>query len=115
MRIIRVNIIFTGLQKNVDDFYRLIDFYFQPSRSESYGLAVLEASYYGLNIVTSDIEVFRETLSEYSSHHTVKLSESRAIVDIFVKNQKTNFLLTKSCYWNKKQIPYIERDIYTLV
>ena len=115
VRIIRVNIIFTGLQKNVDDFYRLIDFYFQPSRSESYGLAVLEASYYGLNIVTSDIEVFRETLSEYSSHHTVKLSESRAIVDIFVKNQKTNFLLTKSCYWNKKQIPYIERDIYTLV
>jgi glycosyltransferase involved in cell wall biosynthesis len=114
-KIMRENIIFTGLQKNVDIFYRLIDFYFQPSRSESYGLAVLEASYYGLSIVTSDIEVFGETLREYSSHHTVKLSESRAVVDILLKNQKTNFLLNKTCYWNEKQIPYIERDIYTLV
>lgn len=107
-------IVFIGLNKNVGRFFELIDFYLQPSRSEAYGLAVLEASYYGVNIVTSDIPVFVETLEGYSGHHKVSLNDT-SLCKILQENVKTKFLNKKTCVWKTLPTQFIETDVYQIV
>lgn len=44
-----------GFVKELNDFYAGLDVYVQPSRSESFGLAVLEAMRFGLPLVATDV------------------------------------------------------------
>jgi len=51
---IKENIIFKGYQKNVSEYCENAALYFQPSRLESHGIAVIDAMAHGLPCVTSD-------------------------------------------------------------
>ena len=111
LQIILESIIFTGLQSCVNEFFSQIDLYMQPSRSESYGLAVLEASHYNLKITTSNIAVFYETLKDYTGHDVIDLNDD-SILEYLQHNINSSFPTHKSYGWKVVQHPYVEHDIY---
>lgn len=53
-------VVFLGYKKNVIDYLRLYDIYMMPSRTEGFGLALLEAAAAEKAIVCSDIAIFKE-------------------------------------------------------
>jgi glycosyltransferase involved in cell wall biosynthesis len=53
-------VLFAGFQQEPDAYYNLFDVFVLPSRSEGFGLVLLEASSKNLPIVCSDIPSFRE-------------------------------------------------------
>lgn len=58
------NVDFIGLITDIQGFFRSIDVYAQFSAYESFGISVLEAMYYGVPVVVSDIEGFKEVVGE---------------------------------------------------
>jgi L-malate glycosyltransferase len=53
-------IIFSGFRKNADIYFRHFDFFVMPSKSEGFGLALVEAVREQVPVICSDIPVFRE-------------------------------------------------------
>lgn len=53
-------VFFLGYKENILDYLRLYDIYMMPSRSEGFGLALIEASSVKKAIVCSDINIFEE-------------------------------------------------------
>lgn len=112
LQIILESILFTGLQNCVHKFFSQIDLYMQPSRSESYGLAVLEASHFNLKITTSNIAVFYETLKDYTGHDVIELNDD-SILKYLQKNINSSIPVTKNYDWEIVQHPYVEHDVYS--
>ncbi|ARS54108.1 glycosyltransferase [Kushneria konosiri] len=67
---------FTGYRSNVASFLPYYDIYVMPSRSEGFGLALLEAMAAHLPCVCSDIGVFREIMGEQASFFTLENIDS---------------------------------------
>lgn len=57
-------IYFAGYQKNAFRYMPYYDVYAMTSRCEGFGLVLLEAAYYSIPTVCSDIPIFRELFSE---------------------------------------------------
>jgi len=75
------NIIFYG-NLNEDEmkyFYSEIDIYLCPSRSESYGVSVLEASSFGLPIIASDVGGLPELIENNINGFLVEVNNEIAI------------------------------------
>jgi glycosyltransferase involved in cell wall biosynthesis len=77
-------VFFLGQKRNPFPFFTFFDIYLMPSRSEGFGLAVVEACSLVNKVVISDITSFRELFSSYNgkgfyffdSDSSVSLSES---------------------------------------
>jgi glycosyltransferase involved in cell wall biosynthesis len=55
---------FAGYKADAYRYLPLYDLYLMPSKSEGFGLALLEAAEYSRNIICSDIPVFREIFTD---------------------------------------------------
>jgi glycosyltransferase involved in cell wall biosynthesis len=55
---------FCGFLNNAQEYFRYFDFFIMPSRSEGFGLTLMEAVRQKIPVICSDIEVFKELLSE---------------------------------------------------
>jgi glycosyltransferase involved in cell wall biosynthesis len=51
---------FYGFRRNVSDYFHYFDFFVMPSRSEGFGLALIEAVQQKVPVICSDLPVFRE-------------------------------------------------------
>jgi L-malate glycosyltransferase len=56
--------LFLGARDNVDGYFRFLDVYAMTSRSEAFGLSLVEAVSAGVPVVCSDIATFRELFDE---------------------------------------------------
>jgi glycosyltransferase involved in cell wall biosynthesis len=56
--------LYTGFRSNAISCFHLFDIFIIPSRSEGFCLTLIEAAQQGVPVVCSDIEVFRELMSE---------------------------------------------------
>ena len=52
--------IFTGFKENAVNYFRHLDFFLMPSRSEGFGLALIEAAQQKIPIICSNLKVFTE-------------------------------------------------------
>ncbi len=57
-------ILFCGYRSNAASYFRLFDFFIMPSRSEGFGLALVEAVQQKVPVICSDIEVFKELFTK---------------------------------------------------
>jgi glycosyltransferase involved in cell wall biosynthesis len=57
-------VLFLGFKPNAIDYFRYFDLYMMSSRSEGFGLCVLEAASQKIPVVCNDLSVFRELFSE---------------------------------------------------
>lgn len=73
---------FIGFVDDVDRFYKKSSLYFQPSRVESHGIAIVEAMAHGLPVVASNSGGIPESIVEGWSGFTSQHSD----VDGFVRN-----------------------------
>jgi glycosyltransferase involved in cell wall biosynthesis len=81
------NIYFLGYSKDVDSFYTEAVVYLQPSLIESFGLSVLEAMYYRLPSVVSDIGGLPELIVNGKTGFVVNVEKNEEMVN------KVNILL----------------------
>lgn len=58
---------FVGEVQNTEDYFNNTDIYIQTSKYEGYGMALIEAAYFGLPIVTTDVGVVGEVLVDGGS------------------------------------------------
>ncbi len=78
-----IELVLMGTVQNVHEYLENSDLYFQPSKSEAFCLAAVEASLYSLPIFTSSLPVFDEVFQEYSGHFKLPiLGEDLAIEDV---------------------------------
>ena len=54
---------FSGFRKNAKDYFHLFDVFVIPSRSEGFGLTLIEAAQQRVPVVCSEIKVFRELMN----------------------------------------------------
>jgi glycosyltransferase involved in cell wall biosynthesis len=66
--------LFFGFRNNAKVYFRYFDFFIMPSRSEGFGLALIEAIQQKVPVICSDIPVFKELV--YSDEVTFFESES---------------------------------------
>jgi len=55
---------FVGYTSNVLPYYKLMDFYIMSSRSEAFGLCVIEAASLGIPLICSDLPIYTELFAE---------------------------------------------------
>jgi glycosyltransferase involved in cell wall biosynthesis len=60
--------LFCGLQENAVRYFRYFDLFIMPSRSEGFGLALIEAVQQRIPVVCSDLKVFKEILSDSEAY-----------------------------------------------
>lgn len=56
--------LFCGFQENAVRYFRYFDYFIMPSRSEGFGLALIEAVQQRVPVICSDLKVFKELLSD---------------------------------------------------
>lgn len=70
-------------------FYTKAEALIHPSLSEGFGLPLIEAAYFNLPVIASDIEVFHELLGDqYLSFDPTKVDDIGAKINYFVENKK---------------------------
>jgi glycosyltransferase involved in cell wall biosynthesis len=60
--------LFCGFQENAVRYFRYFDLFIMPSRSEGFGLALIEAVQQRIPVVCSDLKVFKEILSDSEAY-----------------------------------------------
>jgi len=83
-----VNFSLPGNVTNVSDYLAYSDLYFQPSRSEAYGLSVVEASLYDVPIIVNKLPVFEEVLYGYKKSIHLSLFDELDVKDLVAQLQK---------------------------
>ncbi|MBF4470274.1 glycosyltransferase family 4 protein [Flavobacterium sp. HJJ] len=93
-------IIFFPYLKRPYNYLHLFDVYIMPSRSEGFGLAMVEAALTRTAIVCSDIEVFREIFTEdeatFFTLEDIKSLDYAITESLETKNMKSNNALLKA-------------------
>ncbi len=70
-------------------FYRNAKALIHPSLSEGFGLPLVEAMYFNLPIIASDIPVFKEILdNRYLAFNPDRIPEMRRKIEFFINNQQ---------------------------
>lgn len=72
---------FVGFQKNVNDFLDSIDVYVQPSRSEGFGIAVVEAMSRELPVVVTPVGSLGEIVDDKQTGIIAKKAEPKSVAD----------------------------------
>ena len=102
---IRLNV--PGIVSDVHSWLSEADIYFQPSRSEAFGLGLIEASCHSIPIVTSDLPVFTEIMLGYAGHYSIAC-HGRKNLNVKQKHMLKNAIMRKRVgerfYW--KVYPY---------
>ncbi len=100
------NIIFLGQLEysKLLEFYPQMDLMVFPSYLETVGLPLLEAAYFGLEIIASDLPYAMEAVSEYNGASFVKHDDARTWADAIIsayENQKKydGFLPNQNNSW----------------
>jgi glycosyltransferase involved in cell wall biosynthesis len=85
---------FAGPSSSVAEFYEAADIYFQPSRMESFGIAVLDAMQYGLPTVVSSVGGLPELVSSGMNGYLLAEDDicgyADAILSLAVDRDKRN-------------------------
>ncbi|WP_189519698.1 glycosyltransferase family 4 protein [Kushneria pakistanensis] len=79
---------FTGYRNNIAAFLPHYDAYVMPSRSEGFGLALLEAMEARLPCICSDINVFREIMGSQAAFFTLENTASLGEAVRFALNRR---------------------------
>jgi glycosyltransferase involved in cell wall biosynthesis len=70
-----------GYVENLTEFFAALDLYIMPSRSESWGLAALDAMAHGLPVVASDVGGLPEVVEEGATGWLVPPGVPAALAD----------------------------------
>ena len=70
-----------GIKSNVVDYLNISDIYIQPSFSEAFGYAPVEASFHKIPVLTSNLSIFERVLSYYDLHFTFNLTDDDSLLD----------------------------------
>jgi len=85
----RIKFIFRANKTELIYFYKNALALIHPSLSEGFGLPIIEAAYFNLPVIASDISVFRELMGkDYTSFDPTDITDIRDKIDGFVKRQK---------------------------
>ncbi len=77
-------------------YYKNAQALVHPSLSEGFGLPVIEANYFGLPVIASDIPVFKEILgNNYISFNPQDIKDIQNKVELFLKEKNTTRYKTK--------------------
>jgi L-malate glycosyltransferase len=60
--------LFCGFQENASRYFRYFDLFIMPSRSEGFGLALIEAVQKRIPVICSDLNVFKEILNDSEAY-----------------------------------------------
>lgn len=88
-------VLFLGFRENAYRYLPCYDLFAIPSRSEGFGLTILEAALYRKRLLCSDIPIFRELLTEKEAVFFTledKASLRKAIESLAVQPEKGDFL-----------------------
>ncbi|WP_091709071.1 glycosyltransferase family 4 protein [Methanolobus vulcani] len=104
---INSNVLFCGFLDHAELLNRMteFDFYFQPSRSESFGMAVLEAMHQGLTPIVSNKGALPEIVGDtgivfdLSIQEALKALKNPVKTDILLLKERTN----KFSYDNRRK------------
>lgn len=108
----RIVLFHTFSLENLVFFYKHAKALIHPSRSEGFGLPLVEAAYFGLPIIASDIEVFRELLGDQFIRFNPQDSEDiKSKIDTFIHYKKT---LNYSEILNKYSFEEMSKEILSL-
>jgi putative colanic acid biosynthesis glycosyltransferase len=78
-------VIFTGPKPTwaMADYYRAADVFVSPSLDETFGLTIAEALGYGIDVICSDLDVYREVASEHAMYF--QTGSARSLADTFAR------------------------------
>ena len=96
------NVILLDHQDNIQDYYKLFDCYISASRWESFGIALIEAMYFSLPIITTVHEGNQDWISDYD----VEIFENENIDQLKKKIIKTYNTGPKSIKYNLNRFDY---------
>lgn len=102
-----VNLVGTISYKEVLLYYNSVDLLVFPSYIETYGLPLIEAAYFGLPILASDLDYAHEVLINYNGVTFVQFDKidkwANAIIELSKTHQKVESFKEKSTLnsWNK--------------
>jgi len=107
---------FFGFRSNAECNFRYFDFFIMPSRSEGFGLALIEAVQQKVPVICSDLDVFKELLSAEESVF-FKLDDLASLVDatkmvMETGNKKTDLAYTR--YINNYTAMQMAKQYYQL-
>jgi len=107
--------LFTGFLSNVEIYYSHFDVFVLPSRSEGFGLVLLEASSNRVPIICSDIETFKEVFPNEALFF--KIDDIDSLTDSIIQAFENSEGLTDRA-WDKYQKQYTAKimaeNYYTL-
>lgn len=95
------NIKFLGIVNNIPDFLNQIDICVVPSRSEGFGLALVEALCMGVPCIASNIEGPKEIIENEKIGIIFKVNDPEDLAQQ-ISNTIKNFPSLKEEYWNKR-------------
>jgi len=78
------DVFFAGYQKNLADFYSSADIFVHPSLYEGWGRAVIEAAYFGLPIVMTDVGLAGEAIINNESGLIVPVRDATALAEAVI-------------------------------
>jgi glycosyltransferase involved in cell wall biosynthesis len=81
---IRNRCLFCGFRNNAANYFRYFDFFIMPSRSEGFGLALVEAVQQKVSVICSDINVFKELFTSYEVTF-FNLEDRNSLIEAFRK------------------------------
>jgi glycosyltransferase involved in cell wall biosynthesis len=116
---INKNIIFTGFQDNVLEYYKLFDFIILPSVSEGCSYNIIEALSLGLPVIGSDVggnhELIKNNINgilyeydgikefEKKSIYINNYNEQLSIIGYFINNNNFNEQYINNCYYKDSE------------
>jgi L-malate glycosyltransferase len=108
--------LFCGFKSNAVVYFKLFDFFITPSRSEGFGLALVEAVQQKVPVICSNIEVFKELFNEeevtfFKLDDINSLSES---LKLSAKNGKLKAELAFTRYIKNYTAEIMARSYYNL-
>ncbi len=103
---IRDNIIFLGYIKNIRGFYKIIDVLVVSSRSESFGLSIVEAQSMGIPVIATNIEGLNEIVLDKETGLLFKSGDEEDLakkIELIYTDENLRTELTKKGLENIKK------------
>jgi L-malate glycosyltransferase len=113
-------VLFCGFRKNAAGYFRYLDCFLMPSRSEGFGLALVESVQQNVPVVCSDLEVFNELFNNdevtfFKLEDLVSLSEAIKIALKTRSEKTTRAFLKYSQKYSSNMMAQRYHELYTSV
>jgi len=89
--------VFCGFKSYAVKYFQYLDFFVAPSRSEGFGLALVEAVQQKIPVICSDIEVFKELFNEEEVTF-FRLNDTISLIQALYKCQKNGIMKAELAY-----------------